>query len=131
MDIVITNWALRSYMRLRHTGHISAVDYWDTIRPDLLRLHRLAEDPKFQVAKFWSPAFSQGISVQNGYKMKWHQMGDGAVQLRLPVLLLGDAFLCEAYVKDGSPTEKRALARFAVHAQRIREGHYEVCGRLP
>lgn len=130
MDIIITSWALRSYLRIHHSNQLPEDEYWGTIRPDILRLRQLTDDPKFQVGKFWSPAAGHGISVQNGFKMKWHQVGDGAVQLRLPILLLDDAFLCEAYVKDGDSTERRALAKFAVHAQRIREGNYEICGRL-
>ena len=130
MDIIITSWALRSYLRVRHANQLSEAEYWDVIRPDILRLHQLEVDPKFQVGKFWSPAAGHGISVQNGFKMKWHQVGDGVVQLRLPVLLMEDVFLCEAYVKDGDSTERRALAKFAVHAQRIREGNYEISGRL-
>ncbi len=130
LDIIITGWALRSYLRIRHADQLPDDEYWSTIRPDILRLRHLEDDPKFNVAKFWSPAVGHGIGVQNGFKMKWHQVGNGQVQIRLPILLLEDAFLREAYVKDGDSTEKRALAKFAVHAQQIRNGNYEICGRL-
>jgi hypothetical protein len=43
-------------------------------------------------------------------KMKWHSLGAGQVQLRLPVMA-GQriAFLCEAYVKSNAAVDQRKL----------------------
>jgi hypothetical protein len=70
--------------------------------------------------------------VSDGFKMKWHNVGPGIVQLRLPVLLHdGEAFLCEAYVKKGTKQEKRRLRKFQVRAKLIRQNRYKRRGVLP
>lgn len=100
--IVITEWALDSYLTLRHAQAFTDNEYWNTLRPDveLLRTGIPSPNPKFENPKFWGPA-KQGQNVlPNGYKMKWHQCGPGLVQIRLPVMAgHQEAFLCEAYVK--------------------------------
>lgn len=63
--------------------------------------------------------------------MKWHQVGPGFVQLRLPIGLLSDANLCGAYVKRNKHWEIRQLAKFKTHLQLIKQGYYTVRGRLP
>jgi hypothetical protein len=102
--IIITEWALRSYGELRDQGHFTPQEYKQTLRPDVLSLPNLHTDPKFQASNFWGPAqLGGGVNVTHGYKMKWHNMGHGHVQLRLCIALLGsDAYLCHTYVK-GSP----------------------------
>lgn len=62
--------------------------------------------------------------------MKWHQVGNGKVQLRLTVGMFSDAFLCEAYVKENPGAEKRQMARFKVYLQKIRNNEYLENGRL-
>lgn len=68
--------------------------------------------------------------ISGGFKMKWHQVGPGRVQLRLPVGLAAAAVLCEAYVKGGAKEERRRPARFKTHMQLIRQGRYDERGRL-
>ena len=62
--------------------------------------------------------------------MKWHQMGSGKVQIRLPVGMLDSAYLCEAYVKENPNQEARRLARFKTHLQMIRLRRFTERGRL-
>lgn len=132
MDIVITQWALDSYLELRHSNTITAPDYKTTLRPDVLLLKTYPADPKFQNGKFWSIATFAGHPIQNGYKMKWHNLGNGKIQLRLPVAMsiTPEAVLCEAYVKGNAKAEQRKLARFKTHLQLIRNGQFTECGRL-
>lgn len=62
--------------------------------------------------------------------MKWSKIGSGRVELRLPVGITTDTFLCEAYVKENAKYEQRRLARFKTHLQLIRMGRYTERGRL-
>lgn len=62
--------------------------------------------------------------LSDGYKMKWHNVGNGKVQLRLPVGLLSDAVLCHAYVKQNDKQERRMLVKFKTHLQLIRQGRH-------
>lgn len=62
--------------------------------------------------------------------MKWHNLGSRRVQLRLPVAMLVNAMLCQAYVKTDPKFEKRQLAKFKVHLELIRRGQFTECGRL-
>lgn len=132
MDIVITQWALDSYLELKHSNTISTADYKTTIRPDVLLLNTYPADPKFQNGKFWSIATFANSPIQNGYKMKWHNIGNGNIQLRLPVAMgiLPEAILCEAYAKGNAKAEQRKLAKFKTHLQLIRQGQFTECGRL-
>jgi len=130
MEIIITSWALNSYLELKHSRVFTDEEYKKVIRPDVLRLRDYPDDPKFENDKFWSIAEMDSKKIEDGYKMKWHQVGHGKVQLRLPVGLLGDAFLCEAYVKENPKAEKRRMARFKVHLEKIRRQEYTENGRL-
>lgn len=131
MEIVITEWALDSYLDLKGRTAFTDAEYWQEIRPDVLRLKTYPTDPKFTQSKFWSPAQDgSGNLIKDGFKMKWHQVGNGKIQMRLPVAMLSEALLCEAYVKENAKQEKRRLARFKVHMQLIRMGRYTERGRL-
>jgi hypothetical protein len=130
VKIFITQWALDSYLNLKHDQLFSEEYYKGALRPDVLRLKNYPDDPKFDIGKFWSPAKLNKSIIQNGYKMKWHQVGNGKVQLRLPVCLSGDAYLCEAYVKRDEKLERRKLAKFKTHIQLIEEGRFSICGEL-
>ena len=131
MDIIITAWALDSYLELKHNRVFSVDEYKKTIRPDALRLDNYPDDSKFKNNKFWSIATDQnGNNIEDGYKMKWHQIGSGKVQLRLTVGIFAEAFLCEAYVKNDPKTEKRKMARFKVYLEKIRRNEYTENGRL-
>lgn len=86
-------------------------DYFkEIIRPDVRLLLSYPTDSKFTNGKFWSPASYSGNIISNGFKMKWHQVGNGRVQLRLPVAVMNNIYLCEAYVKGNEKVEKRKLA---------------------
>ena len=131
MDIVLTAWALDSYLDLKHRGVFTSQEYKGTIRPDVLVLKNYPADPKLQNSKFWSQATDRsGNRISGGYKMKWHNIGNGKVQLRLPVGIFSEAMLCEAYVKGNPKEEQRRLARFKTHLELIRRDQYTECGRI-
>lgn len=131
MKIVITAWALDSYLNLKHQGVFTDSKYIGTIRPDVLLLKNYPADPKFQNPKFWSVATDRsGNKIPYGFKMKWHNVGSGKVQMRLPVGIFSEAMLCEAYVKGNSKEEQRKLARFKTHLELIQRGQFTECGRL-
>ena len=132
-DIVITEWALDSYLNLRSAQTFTDREYWSAIRPDvvLLRGGIPSQDPRFANPKFWGPAKQGVVVLRDGYKMKWHQVGTGKVQLRLPVMAgPQQAFLCQAYVKANTATEQRMIARFKTHMNLISQGKYIHRGAL-
>lgn len=125
MEIIITEWALNSYLDLKQGNVFSDDEYKEIIRPDVLRLLSYPNDPKFTQGKFWSR------TMPEGYKMKWHQIGNGLVQLRLTVGIIGDkCFLCEAYVKRDDKTDQRKLARFKTYLQLICMNRFIERGKL-
>jgi len=131
MEIVITSWALNSYLDLKHSKVINNQDYKNTIRPDVMLLKTYSADPKFQNSKFWSIATDQSKNrIPDGFKMKWHNLGNGNIQLRLPIAIFAEAMLCEAYVKGNAKEEQRKIARFKTHLELIRRGQFTECGRL-
>lgn len=77
---------------------------WQTLRPDVERLADYPGDPSFRQSRFWGPATDKGGNViQDGFKMKWRQVGPGRVQLRLMVAVTQApadprrrAYLCQA-----------------------------------
>ena len=131
VEIVITQWALNAYLDLKHSGAFTANEYKSVIRPDVLLLKTYPASPKFQNSKFWSNATDQGKNrIPDGFKMKWHNIGNGKMQLRLPMGMFSEAVLCEAYLKTNPQVEKRQLARFKVHLDLVRRGRFTECGRL-
>lgn len=131
MDIVVTAWALDSYLNLKHTHVFTDQEYKGMIRPDVELLKTYPTDTKFQNGKFWSIATDgKGSKIPDGFKMKWHQVGAGNVQMRLPVGMFAEAYLCEAYVKTDPKKEKRMMAKFKTHLELIRRGQFTECGRL-
>lgn len=101
MNVLITQWALDSYLDLKSQNVFDHSEFTMRIQPDVKLLTVYPKDPKFSNAKFWSQANDGNTGVINdGYKMKWHQVGSGRVQLRLPVAIIKQPFLCEAYVKS-------------------------------
>ena len=131
MEIVLTTWALDSYLELKHTNVFTNQEYKGTIRPDVLLLKNYPNDPKFQNSKFFSFA-TDGMKnrIPDGYKFKWHQVGPGLVQLRAPIGMFAEAYLCQAYVKADAKKEKRMMAKFKTHLQLIKQGQFTECGRL-
>ena len=132
MEIIITQWALDSYLNLKHRNVFTTSDYRQILRPDVLRLKNYDPmDSKFQQQRFWSFATGYSGRISDGYKMKWHNLGPGRVQLRLPVGLIDDvAYLCEAYVKQSPQQDRRMMARFSVHLDKIRRRTFITRGRL-
>lgn len=132
MDIYITQWALDSYLELKQQKVFTDQEYWQIIRPNVLRLLTYPNDANFTNNKFWSQATERGgLVIADGFKMKWHQIGNGRVQLRLNVGLIGNEFyLCEAYVKKDEKFDRRMLAKFKVYLQLIRIGHFKTRGKL-
>jgi len=131
--VVITDWALDSYLALKHAQAFTDQQYWGQIRPDveLLRGGIPSTNVKFANPKFWGPAKYGNVVLANGYKMKWHNLGVGQTQLRLPITTgSAVAFLCEAYVKANAAYEKRKMARFKTHMNLISQGRYVYRGDL-
>jgi hypothetical protein len=136
-NVVITEWALDSYLNLKHAQVFSDREYWTVLRPDveLLKGGIPSSDPKFSNSKFWGPAKLANVALANGYKMKWHQIGSGKVQLRLPVTAgshggVPSAFLCECYVKSNTNYEQRMMAKFKRHMNLIALNRYTYRGAL-
>lgn len=134
MDIVITEWALESYLNLRHEDVFSEVEYWTVLRPDveLLKDGFPFKHEQFQNPKFWGPAKGKdGKVIQGGYKMKWHNIGNGRVQLRLLVVLQEEkAFLCQAYVKSSDKKDFREMAKLKIYIHDIVSGRFVMRGLL-
>lgn len=132
MEIIITEWALNSYLELKSQNAFSEQEYRQIIRPDVLSLKQYPNDAKFSNGKFWSLAKDRNNGkIPFGYKMKWHQIGNGKVQLRLTVGIFGnESFLCEAYVKNNEKVDRRKLAKFKTYLELIRHGCYTVRGKL-
>jgi hypothetical protein len=74
MNIIITQWALDSYLDLKHDGAFSATDYRATIRPDVLLLRVYPTHPKFSNGKFWSIATLNDSPLSDGFKMEVAQL---------------------------------------------------------
>jgi hypothetical protein len=130
MQIVITDWALDSYLDLLQGGAFSRAEYWSILRPDVERLRSYPDDAMFGNHKFWSTASVRNNLIPDGFKMKWHNMGSGRTQLRLPVGIVTKAFLCAAYVKSNPNAETKALIRFEQHVDLIRKGQFVRRGSL-
>ncbi len=131
MEIVITAWALDSYLDMKHKNVFTNQEYKTKFRPDVLHLKNYPTDPQLKNSKLWSLATDRsGNNIPDGYKMKWHNVGSGKVQLRLPVGVFSEAFLCEAYVKGNPKHEQRMLARFKTYLELIRLSRYTESGRL-
>ena len=131
MEIIITQWALDSYLQLKHANMFSDEDYWGTIRPAVMLLRDYPDAPEFGNGKFFGPATGASGAIAGGYKMKWHNLGPGRIQLRLGVALWDEeAFLCEGYVKSSPQVDRRMMARFSFHIDQIREGNVIERGRL-
>ena len=131
--VVITEWALDSYLNLKHAHVFTDQEYWTVLRPDveLLRTGIPSAEPKFALPTFWGPAKQGSTVLPGGYKMKWRNLGPGQVQLRLPVMAgQRTAFLCEAYVKSSDAVDQRKLAVFKTRMNLISQGRYIHRGTL-
>jgi hypothetical protein len=136
-DVIITEWALDSYLNLKHAQVFTDAEYWSVLRPDveLLKEGIPSPNPKFAATSFWGPAKLGSVVLGNGYKMKWRQIGPGLVQLRLPVTAgsrggVPSAFLCGCYEKRNVNYEQRKMARFKTHMNLIAQDRYTYRGAL-
>lgn len=142
MEVIITEWGLQSYISLKDQAIFRDTDYKTILRPDAELLK--TDDPfdpkhqKFSNSKFWGPATYLGQILKFGFKMKWHNFGQGKVQLRLCVVIAETeiegvvaqrAFLCTSYVKDDK-TDKREMARMKIKIQKVIDGTYVYRGKL-
>ena len=134
MEVVITEWALNSYLDLKHKQIFTEEEYREIIRPDveLLKDGFPSHDPKFVNNKFWGPvADKSGNTIQSAFKMKWHQVGPGRIQLRLLVVLHDrKAFFCRAYVKANEKIDRREAAKLKIHIRDIRNRQFLTRGLL-
>ena len=114
----ITGWALDSYMDLKSKRVFTDEEYWETLRTDveLLKHGFPPRSPKFSSNKFWGPVTGRGgDKVKDAFKMKWHNIGNGRVQLRLLVAWVHKEYwLCDAYVKNSEAIDKRFAARMKI-----------------
>ena len=128
MDIEITEWAIDTYLDLVKQSIISKPDYKNVIRPDVELLKPEIglpfQNPKFSNDKFWGPATFQGSPIPDGFKMKWHNFGNGNVQLRVCIVIFGNrAFICRGYAKTDK-IEPREMAKLKNHIRSIILGQY-------
>lgn len=131
MEIIITDWALSSYLKLKHGGVFTEEEYRKVLRPDTLLLREFPDHPKFGSSNFWGPATRKGgARVPNGYKLKWRQIGPGRVQLRVCVAILDDlAYLCQGYVKGSQAKDHREAAKLNDRITQIIAGNYTLQSR--
>lgn len=132
MEVVITEWALQSYLDLVAAQAFTPDEYWNVIRPDVELLKTdYPNGVKFQNDKFWGPSKVGANVVPDGFKMKWHNMGNGGVQVRGSIAILGPrAYLCRGFVKDSDATDQREAMKLKAHIQFIRQGRYVLRGLL-
>ena len=73
MEVVITEWALQSYIDLKAEGVFTDVDYTNVLRPyaELLKTDDPFDmnHPKFCNGKFWGPATQNGLVIKFGHKI--------------------------------------------------------------
>lgn len=131
MRILITEWGWESYGEMVG-DQFSKAEYWQTLRPDIERLFALSSDAKFRDSKFWGPAESAANKpVSDGYKMKWHNMGSGRIQLRLGVVLIGPtAWLCHAWSKTKDAEDQRQCMALRHRITLIRAGQARIKGEI-
>src|SRR2546421_13050496 len=124
MEVVITEWALDSYLTLKARNVFTPEDYRDQIRPAVELLKTYPHPAThFTSNNFWGPATLRGgVAVPGGFKMKWHNLGPGHVQLRLCVAMLDKAYLCQAFVKTDDAKDKREAANLEIRIASIRKG---------
>lgn len=132
MDVFITDWSLNTYLELKHKRAFTDLEYRSLLRPDAEKLKYYPHDQKFQHNVGWGPAQEKGgVNLRHGFKLKWHNIGSGKVQLRVAVAIVGSmAFLCRGYVKSSDAVDKREIARLKKHINRICLGRINLKGKL-
>ena len=119
--MIITEWALQSYLDLVHGNVFSRSEYKKHIRPDVELLKSFPNPQnKFGNTNFWGPATDKsGNPIPDGYKMKWHIIGLG-----------GRALFCRGYVKGAAAADKREAAKLQLHISIIMQGRHTERGKL-
>jgi hypothetical protein len=131
MRIIITEWGLDSYLDLLGNHVFDQSEYKQVLRPDVKRLLNYPADPKFGVSTFWGPAQSPRGIVTDGFKMKWHNLGPGRVQLRLCVAIAGGvAYLCQAFVKSNASVDVANGALLTSRIKLVNQGRANLRGEL-
>lgn len=131
LEIVITEWALQSYLDLLAAHAFTKEEYRTRIRPMVMMLKQWPNLPtELERDKAWSPATIDGRQLANCYKMKWHNLNDRKTkQMRLGVVILEEvAYLCRAYTNKD--TEHLEMLRLKAHAEKIGKGKFEWRGLL-
>lgn len=120
------------YLDLKARRVFNREEYRDIIRPDVVSLKHYPEGPRFKQPSFWGPAtLLGGLPVESAFKMKWHNLGPGQVQLRLGVVIHRSvAYLCQAYVKDSDAKDKREAAKLLLRVDLIESGRFQKRGIL-
>jgi hypothetical protein len=133
MEVFITSWALQSYLVLKHERVFTDEEYREKLRPaaELLKADYPSHE-KFRDSRFWSKTKDRaGVTITDGYKMKWHNIGSGQVQLRLLVVLYQDAaYLCDAYVKNSRELDQRKMAILKNRVRDVHKGVIVIRGKL-
>ena len=138
MQVVITEWALQSYLNLKGKAVFNDRQYKTILRPDAELLNIYPNDLKFSNNKFWGPAKFNGSMIKHGHKMKWRNFGNGNIQLRLCVAIVETeleevkaerAFLCTSYIKNDQ-SEKREMVKLKIKIRKILDGTYTYRGTL-
>ncbi len=131
MRIIITEWGLDSYLDLLGQKVFSRAEYWSTLRPDVKKLLHYPTLVDFGNSQFWGPAKSPKGTVSDGYKMKWHNIGPGKVQLRLCVAILGSmAYACHAFVKNNKAGDLINGAKLRSRIELLKQGRANLRGEL-
>lgn len=131
MDVVITEWALQTYLDLKHKRVFDDAYYTSDIRPNAEKLKLYPGDVFFQ-GQGWGPATdpNNGNNIQHGWKLKWKHVGSGRVQLRVcTVILNGKSYLCNGFVRNDK-TNPIEMARLKIHISKISAGQYKSRGLL-
>lgn len=130
--IIITKWALDTYLDLKHKRVFSTEDFNSTLKPDVLLLRHYPNATKLKNGKFWGNAkVKGGVPISNGFKMKWHNLGSGQIQLRLCVAMVSSqAILCQGYVKHNEKEDKLQIAIFALYMDYILKKKHQEVGKL-
>ncbi len=131
MEVIITEWALKSYLGLVHDHAFSKEEFHHTIRSDVLLLKSYPHHEKFVNSKFWGLATVGGSVIEHGFKMKWHNMGNGNIQLRLAIVILRNKiYLCHGYIKTNEKIDKKEMNNLKIKIQRIKENTHKEMGVL-
>src|SRR5574337_479790 len=130
MGVVITQWALDSFLNIQLSQPMQGIDCWAFIMPDVLLLKHYPSNPKFDDQQFWSNATYNREHIMDGHEMKWTQIHNHDIQLKLLVVIFDGVYIDSASVGHDQKFEKRRLAVFKTHVQLIRQGRYIECGVL-